>query len=163
MILMNLYDYFGCLLKTPCLDHVWSRCKIRKTTLSHWVFLVKLDSSFLIFNTTGDSFYFRSNVLESTSLGPTKNHDVLQERVHAEESAKHQKTNVNTIEELDNTNSVKKETNVISGKTAISTQSLLKTFSYNFFGPKLTPKHCEVNLKWEKIIRSLKILFLNKY
>ena len=127
MILMNLYDYFGCLLKTPCLDsNVWSRCKIRKTTLSHWIFLVKLYRSFLIFNTTSDLFYFRSNVPESTSHGPPKNHDVLQERVHAEESAEHQKTDVDTIEELDNTNSVEKETNVISDKTAMSKHNVRK-------------------------------------
>ena len=82
---------------------------------------MKLDSSFLIFNTTGNSFYFRSNVLDSASHGHPKNHDILQERVHAEEFAEHQETDVDTTEEPDSTNSVEKETNVISGKTAIST------------------------------------------
>ena len=106
MILMNLYDCFGCLLNTPCINfNVWSRCKIRKTMWSHWVF----------FNTTINSFYFRSNVPESTSHGPPKYHDVLQERVDAEESAKHQETDVDKTEEPGNTSSVEKETNVISG------------------------------------------------
>ena len=82
---------------------------------------MKLDNSFLIFNTKSNSFYFRSNVPESTSHGPPKNHDVLQERVHGEESAEHQETDMDTIEEPDNTNSVEKETNVISGKTAMNT------------------------------------------
>ena len=82
---------------------------------------MKLDSSFLIFNTRTNSFYFRNNVPESTSHGPPKNPDVLQERVDAEESAEHQKTDVDTTEKPGNTNSVEKETNLISGKTAIST------------------------------------------
>ena len=82
---------------------------------------MKLDNSFLIFNTTSNSFYFRSNTLESTSHGLPKNHNVLQEIVDVEESAKHQGTNVDTTEEPDNTNSVGKKTNVISGKTAMST------------------------------------------
>ena len=82
---------------------------------------MKLDSSFLIFNTTGNSFYFRSNVADSASHGHPKNYDILQERVHAEEFAEHQETDVDTTEEPDSTNSVEKETNVISGKTAIST------------------------------------------
>ena len=91
------------------------RCKIRKTTLSHWVFFVKFDSSFLIFNTS-NSFYFKSNVSESNSHWSPKNHDVLQERVDAEESAKHQETHVDITKESSNTIFVEKETNIISGK-----------------------------------------------
>ena len=117
-ILMNLYDCFGCLLNTPCINfNVWSRCKIWNTTWSHWVFFVKLESSFLIFNVTSNSFYFRSNVPYSTSHGPPKNHDVLEERVDAEEPAEHQETYVDTTKEPHNTNSVEKETKVISSKT----------------------------------------------
>ena len=94
VILMNLWDCFGCLLNTPCLNFdVWSRCEIRKTTLSHWVFLVKLDSSFLIFTAANNLFYFRINIPESTSHGLPKNHGVQQERVHVGESAQHQETN----------------------------------------------------------------------
>ena len=107
MILMNSYDCFGYYLNARCINfNVWSQCKSRETALYHWVFLMKLDSCFLIFNTTSNSFYFRSNVRESTSRRPPKNHDVLQERVHAEESAEHQVTDVDITEEPDNTNSV---------------------------------------------------------
>ena len=41
-----------CLLNTPCINFVSRRCKIRKTASFHRVFLVKLESFFLIFNTT---------------------------------------------------------------------------------------------------------------
>ena len=82
---------------------------------------MKLDNSFLIFNAKSNLFYFRSKVPESTSHGPPKNHDALRERVHGEESAEHQETDMDTIEEPDNTKSVEKETNVISGKTAMNT------------------------------------------
>ena len=101
------------MLNTPCINfHVGSQCKIRKTTL---------DSSFLTFNRTSNSFYLRRNVPESTSHEPPKNHHVLQERVDTGESAEHQETDVNTTEEPDNTNSMEKKTNLISGKTAMST------------------------------------------
>ena len=89
--------------------------------MSPWVFLVKLDSSFLIFNTTSKLLYFRSNVPQSAWNRSPKNHDALQEKVDAEESAEHQETNVGTAEEPDNTNFLEKETNVISGKTAMRT------------------------------------------
>ena len=57
-----------------------------------------------------------SNVSESNSHWSSKNHDVLQERVNAEESAKHQETHVDMTKEPSNTNFVEKETNIISGK-----------------------------------------------
>ena len=132
MILMNLYDCFGCLLNTPCINfNVWSPCRIRKTIWSHWVF----------FNTTINSFYFRSNVPESTSHGPAKNHDVLQERVDAEESAKHQCGQNRRARQ-----------HKFCGKR---NQRNFRYFQRNFTSFDL--------LSWEKIIRRLKILFFNKY
>ena len=62
---------------------------------------------------TINSFCFRSNVPESASYGRRKTHDILQERVDAEESAKHQEPDVNNTEEPNNTNSVEKRSKVI--------------------------------------------------
>ena len=65
--------------------------------------------------------YFRSNVPQSAWNRSPKNHDALQEKVDAKESAEHQETNKGTTEEPDNTIFVEKETKKISGKTAMST------------------------------------------
>ena len=82
-----------------------------------------MDSSFLISNMTINSFCFRSNVPESASYGRRKTHDILQERVDAEESAKHQEPDVNNTEKPNNTNSVEKRSKVFR-LTAMSTESL---------------------------------------
>ena len=70
---------------------------------------------------TSKSFYFRSNVPESTLRRPPKNHNVLQEKVDAEESTEHQETSVDTTKKPHTTNSVAKENKAISGKTAMTT------------------------------------------